>query len=100
LDDYDADLTLLIAPFKTIGTIVSKVPLLGQPIMGEYGSRVSIPVAVKGSLTDPAITPLHPEALGDAVFNLIKDTFMLPFNIIEPPEQSGKKNNRSKTDEK
>ena len=84
LDDYDADLTLLIAPFKTFDTIVSKVPIIGQPIMGEYGSRVSIPVAVKGPIADPTITPLHPEAIGDTLFNLVRDTFMLPYNILKP----------------
>ncbi|KPK33197.1 MAG: hypothetical protein AMK70_09615 [Nitrospira bacterium SG8_35_1] len=88
LDDYDADLTLLIAPFKTFDTIVSKVPIIGQPIMGEYGSRVSIPVAVKGPLAHPAITPLHPEAIGDAIFNLVRDTFMLPYNILKPLEKT------------
>ena len=88
LEDYDADLTLLIAPFKTFDTIVSKVPIIGQPIMGEYGSRVSIPVAVKGPLAYPAITPLHPEAIGDAIFDLVRDTFMLPYNILKPLEKT------------
>ncbi len=88
LDDYDADLTLLIAPFKTFDTIVSKVPIIGEPIMGEYGSRVSIPVAVKGPLAHPAITPLHPEAIGEGIFNLVRDTFMLPYNILKPLEKT------------
>ncbi|KPK28775.1 MAG: hypothetical protein AMJ61_01170 [Desulfobacterales bacterium SG8_35_2] len=87
LDDYDADLTLLIAPFKTFDTIVSKVPIIGQPVSGEYGSRMSIPVAVKGPIADPIITPMHPEAVGDAFFNLLKDAFMLPYNILKPLEK-------------
>ncbi len=91
LDDYDTDLTLLISPFKTFDTIVSKVPIIGQPVTGEDGSMVSIPVAVKGHLTDPAITPLHPEAISDALLNIVKDTFMLPFNILKPLGQSEKK---------
>jgi hypothetical protein len=88
LDDYDADLTLLIAPFKTFNTIISKVPIIGGPIMGESGSRVSIPVAVKGPIADPIITPMHPEAVGDVFLNLLKDTFMLPYNILKPLENS------------
>lgn len=47
---------------------------------------MSIPVAVKGPIADPVITPMHPEAVGDAVLNLIKDTFMLPYNIFKPLE--------------
>jgi hypothetical protein len=87
LDDYDDDLTLLIAPFKTFDSIVSKVPIIGEPVSGEYGSRISIPVAVKGPIADPIITPMHPEAVGDAFFNLLKDAFMLPYNILKPLEK-------------
>jgi hypothetical protein len=68
--------------------------------MGEHGSRISIPVAVKGPITDPVITPLHPEALGDAFFNLIKDTFMLPINILTLPQQSGGESSLEKADPK
>jgi hypothetical protein len=100
LDDYDADLTLLIAPFKTFDTMVSKVPIIGQPVTGEDGSMVSIPVAVKGPIADPTITPLHPEALGDAVFNLLKGTFMLPYNILKPLEQPERDSSREQTEEK
>ena len=98
LDDYDADLTLLIAPFKTFDTIVSLVPIIGQPIIGEYGSRVSIPVAVKGPIADPIITPMHPEALGGAVLDLVKDTFMLPYNILNLPEKQRQEKDREATD--
>jgi hypothetical protein len=100
LDDYDADLTLLIAPFKTFDAIVSKVPIIGPPVLGESGSRVSIPVAVKGPIADPVITPMHPGAVGDALFNLVKDTFMLPYNILKPLERSGAKNSREDDNKK
>ena len=86
LDDYDADLTLLIAPFKSFDSFVSKVPLIGQPIMSEYDSLVAIPVAIKGSLPDPIITPLHLEAVSGALFNVVKETFKLPYNILKPNE--------------
>ena len=101
LADYDADLALLVAPFKTFDTIISKVPILGGPVMGEYGSRVNIPVAIKGPISDPIITPLHPEAVGEALLNIVKDTFLLPYNIIlKPIEQSGEKNRQKTTENK
>jgi len=100
LEDYDADLTLLIAPFKTFDTIVSKVPILGHPVSGEYGSRMSIPVAVRGPLADPIITPMHPEAVSQTFLNLIKDTFMLPYNILKPLEQIEKGTSREAADDK
>jgi len=90
LADYDTDMSLLIAPFKTFDTIITKVPIIGKPVMGEYGSRVNIPVAIKGPINDPVITPLHPEAVGEVFLNIVKDTFMLPYSIfLKPLEQAG-----------
>jgi len=91
MDDLHADITLLIAPLKSIDSLISKVPIIGEPIIGEDGSIVTIPVAIKGPLDDPKITALHPEAVGDAVWGLVKDTMMLPFNILK----QGKKTNGS-----
>jgi hypothetical protein len=87
LDDYDADMTLLIAPFKTFDTLVFKVPLIGQTLMSEYDSLLAIPVAIKGPLPDPHITPLHLEAVSGALFNIVKKTFKLPYNIFRPHEK-------------
>ena len=94
MDDLNADITLLIAPLKSVDTLISKVPIIGEPIVGEDGSMVAIPVAIKGPLNDPKITALHPEAVGEAVLGLIKDTMMLPFNIFKKDKKtkdSGKK---------
>jgi hypothetical protein len=100
LDDYDADLTLLIAPFKTFDSMISKVPIIGHPITGADGSLVNIPVAVIGPIADPTITPLHPEAIGDAFLNIIKGTFMLPYNILKPLEKSEENNSGTETEGK
>jgi hypothetical protein len=90
LADYDADLTLLIAPFKTFDTLVSKVPIVGQSLMSEYDSLVAIPVSIKGTLPDPVITPLQFKAVSDSLFNVVKETFKLPYNILKPKEPSDK----------
>lgn len=87
LDNYDADLTLLIAPFKTFDTLFSKVPFIGQDIMSEYDSLVAIPVAIEGQWPDPTITPLRLESVGNALLNIIRETFKLPYNILTPHEQ-------------
>jgi hypothetical protein len=52
MTDYEVDMTLLVAPFKTFSNLISKVPLIGEPIMGEYGSRISVPVGVKGPIAE------------------------------------------------
>ena len=87
LDDYDADLTLLIAPFKSFDTLFSKVPFIGQEIMSEYDSLVAIPVAIEGQWPDPTITPLHLESVGGTLVNIVKETFKLPYNILTPYEK-------------
>ena len=87
LDDFDVDLTLLIAPLKTFDSIIAKVPLIGQPVMEKYESVVTIPVAVKGPIGNPVVTPLHPSAVSDAILNIVKDTLLMPYSILKPESQ-------------
>jgi len=93
LDDYDVDLTLLIAPLKTFDSMISKVPLIGQPAMDKYESVVTIPVAIKGPIADPIITPLHPSAIGDKIINIVKDTLMMPFTLLRQEQGAIKDQN-------
>jgi len=86
LNNYDADLTMLVAPFKSIDTLFSKVPLIGESIMSEYDSLVAIPVAIKGPLPDPLITPLPLKAVSGALINIVKEAIKLPYNILKPNE--------------
>jgi hypothetical protein len=88
LDDYDADLTILIAPFKTFDTLFSKVPFIGQEIMSEYDSLVAIPVAIQGQWPDPTINLIRLESVGDTLLNVVKETFKLPYNILTPYEET------------
>jgi hypothetical protein len=88
MDDLNTDFTLLIAPLKSVDSLISKLPLIGEPIIGEDGSMVAIPVAIKGPLNDPQITALHPEAVGDALLSMVKDAMMLPFNIFKPDKKT------------
>ncbi|NOR06020.1 MAG: hypothetical protein GQ575_06905, partial [Deltaproteobacteria bacterium] len=84
LDDMDADMIVLVAPLKTIDTIVSKVPLLGKAIGGKDATIVAFPVKIKGQIKDPEVTVLSPDAVGGAIIDLVKNTLMLPFRILSP----------------
>ena len=84
LDDMDADMIVLVAPLKTIDTIVSKVPLLGKAIGGKDATIVAFPVKIKGQIKDPEVTVLSPDAVGGAMIDLVKNTLMLPFRILSP----------------
>ncbi len=84
LDDMDADMIVLVAPLKTIDTIISKVPLLGKAIGGKDATIVAFPVKIKGQIKDPEVTVLSPDAVGVAMIDLVKNTLMLPFRILSP----------------
>lgn len=84
LGTHQADITLLIAPFKTIDTIVGHVPLVGRVIGGREAAIITIPVGIKGDIRDPDVTVLAPDAVGEGLLNLVKNTLLLPFRILSP----------------
>ncbi|MDA8165504.1 MAG: AsmA-like C-terminal domain-containing protein [Desulfobacteraceae bacterium] len=90
LGTYQADLTVLIAPFKTIDAIISRVPLLGRLLTGRNATLLAIPVGVTGSIADPAVTVLSPQAVGESLLSMVKETLSLPFTLLGPIFERGK----------
>lgn len=84
LGTRQADITLLIAPFKTLDAIVGRVPLVGRVVGGREAALFTIPVGIKGDIRDPDITVLAPDAVGEGLLNLVKNTLLLPFHILSP----------------
>lgn len=81
LQGGDIDMTLLVAPLKTVDRLVDKVPVINK-ILG--GTLVSIPVKVTGDLQTPKVIPLGPAAIGTRLLDIMKNTTQLPFEIIKP----------------
>jgi hypothetical protein len=81
------DLTVLVAPFRTIDRIVDIIPLIGH-ILG--GKLISIPFKAKGDLKDPNVIPLPPMAVGSEVLGILERTLKLPITIIQPIFSGGK----------
>jgi hypothetical protein len=81
LVDGKIDLNLLIAPFTTIDLILKYVPLLADIFAGHL---VSVPVKVKGDLSDPTVIPLPPTAVGSELLGIMVRTLTLPVKIIQP----------------
>lgn len=84
------NLTVLVAPLRTINTIIEHIPLINHILHG----FISIPVQVTGSLADPTVIPLSPSAVGAGLLGILKKTIRLPIKIIElilpkGAEQSG-----------
>jgi len=90
LSNYETDITLFIAPLKSVDTVMKRIPLVGRIIGGDSASLVTIPVSIKGPLADPDIQPLSPGAIGEATLNLVRETLNLPFKILNPVIHPGK----------
>jgi len=77
----ETDMTILVAPFKTVDALVRYTPVIGDWL---GGTLVSIPVRVTGAFSDPTVTPLSPTAVGNSLMNLMKRTVKLPITLVEP----------------
>jgi hypothetical protein len=91
------DLTVLVAPFKTVDRIVKHIPLVGN-ILG--GTLVSIPFRAKGKLEDPDVIPLSPTAVGSGLLGILQRTLELPITIIQPVLPGPKEQKDEKKDPK
>lgn len=82
----ELNLTILVAPFKTIDSIIKYIPLVKQ-IMD--GNLVSIPFQVTGKWSDYQVTPLPPKKIGNRMLDIMKRTLQAPIKIIQPVVESG-----------
>ncbi len=79
----EANLVVLMAPLKTVDTIINHIPIVGKILTGESGTFISVPFSVKGPLDDPKITPLPPSAVGAGLWGLLKRTLQAPVELIK-----------------
>lgn len=77
----EEDLQVLVSPLGTVDAVVRRIPILGY-ILG--GTLVSIPVAVRGDIDDPKVTPLEPAAVGKGLLGIVERTFKAPAHVISP----------------
>jgi AsmA-like protein len=95
LVDNKINLTILIAPFKTIDYIVSKIPLVSNILAG---TLITIPINVTGNLSDPTVPPFLPKRSESGVLGIMKRMLELPFEAIQPviPGEKRKEHQRGK----
>jgi hypothetical protein len=75
------DLTVLVAPLKTIDFAVKKIPLVRDILRGNL---VAIPVRVRGDLRNPRVSFLPLSAVGSDLIGIMRKTFRLPMKVIQP----------------
>ncbi len=74
------DLTCLVAPFKTIDTIIKYIPVVNTLLSGRLAA---FPAKATGSITDPVVTALHPSAVGKGLINMLEDIIKTPVRLLE-----------------
>jgi uncharacterized protein YhdP len=78
----EADLVVLLAPLKTVDTVLNHIPVVGKLVTGKDGMFISIPFSVKGPLEDAKITLVPPEAVGSGLWGVLKRTLQTPIDMF------------------
>ncbi|MCG8615490.1 MAG: AsmA-like C-terminal domain-containing protein [Desulfobacterales bacterium] len=74
------DMTFLVAPLKTVDTIIQNIPLVNTILSGRL---ISFPAKATGKLSDPTVIPLHPSAVGKGLLNLFGDIIKAPVRLFQ-----------------
>jgi hypothetical protein len=74
------NLTCLVAPLKTIDTIIQFIPIVNTILSGRL---VSFPAKATGAIDDPVITPMHPSAVGEGLINLFTGILQTPLRLLD-----------------
>jgi len=78
----EADLVVLLAPLKTVDTVMNLIPIVGKIITGKDGIFISVPFSVKGPLEDAKITLVPPEAVRNGLWGVLKRTLQTPVDMF------------------
>jgi len=76
----ELDGVVLVAPVKLFNQILGYIPLLGDAL----GKLATVPVGIKGKISDPSVTPLSASAVSGNILDVMKETANLPLDIIQP----------------
>jgi hypothetical protein len=75
------DIKVLVAPFKTVDSVLRKIPLV-RNITGR--NLVAIPIKVSGDLENPEVSNLSPSAVGSGILGIMEKIIKAPVNLIQP----------------
>ncbi len=86
--DNTIDITILVAPFKTIEYILSHIPVVKHILANKL---ITVPVRLTGDLRNPDVTALSPEDIGQNLLDIMKKTLAIPFKVLDPLIHPGRK---------
>jgi hypothetical protein len=78
------DLTVTVAPLRTVDAIIGRIPLV-RGILG--GTLISIPARVSGDIDNPTVIPISPADVGARMLGIMERTLKLPFRLLDPFSQ-------------
>ncbi len=82
------DLTIVVAPLKTIDLLVSHIPLVRNVL---NKGLVIYPITVTGTWDKPNLNLVAPDAVGIQIWGVVVRTLKLPLTILDPLFSVGKK---------
>ena len=81
LEDQELNLTVIVAPLKTVDRAVELLPVFGKILDGHL---LTIPLKVTGPLSDPVVKTTAPGGVGRGVIGITERTLKLPFEMFQP----------------
>ncbi|GDX88196.1 hypothetical protein LBMAG45_00520 [Nitrospirota bacterium] len=90
------DMVWAVSPFGSYSEFISTIPLFGRIFSGERHGLATALFSVKGSIENPEVTYLPIQSFASGVtglaqlaFDVLKNTVMLPIDLIAPNEGKG-----------
>lgn len=73
--------SLIAAPLKTVDSVIQRLPVINYLLAG---SLISIPISIKGDISDPQVRVMSAKSLGSGLLGLAERVLKLPVKIVEP----------------
>ena len=90
------DMVWAVSPFGSYAQFLKTIPLFGRIFAGDRKGLATALFSVKGSIGDPEVTYLPMKSfatgmtgLAQLAFDILKNTVMLPIDMMTPDEEKG-----------
>ena len=90
------DMVWAVSPFGSYSQFMKTIPLFGRLFAGDRKGIATALFSVKGSIEDPEVTYLPMKSfatgltgLAQLAFDILKNTVMLPIDLVTPDEDQG-----------
>ncbi|MGH7181792.1 MAG: AsmA-like C-terminal domain-containing protein, partial [Nitrospiraceae bacterium] len=92
------DMVWAVSPFGSYSQFLKTIPLFGRLFAGDRKGIATALFSVKGSIEDPDVTYLPMKSFATGVtglaqlaFDILKNTIMLPIDLMTPDEDKGER---------